>query len=271
MLFRSGIKERSCININGCNCPEWIIGCLGSIFANMIAAGVYTTNSPDACVYISNHSESEVVLLEDMKQYNKYFSAKEPTKTVKYFIMWGESLPEGADRNKFLIWSEVISMGKTVYEKHKETINERCKKQVPGTVCTFIYTSGTTSMPKACMLTHDALIDAPYTQITTYLARAKNTDERDKVVSYLPLCHVAAFVMDVMVNLMLGSMLYFADADALRGSLILNYILILYNFNILIFFITYIKTMGKLLIISSISIESFILPISFIIPIISHR
>ena len=111
-------------------------------------------------------------------------------------------------------------MGKLVYDKHKKAVEERCKEQAPGTVCLYIYTSGTTSMPKACMLTHDAIITSPYTQITSYLNNFKSIPERDRVVSFLPLCHVAAFDMDIMVNICLGSCLYFAEPDALRGSLL---------------------------------------------------
>jgi len=219
-LIELGIKERSCINIIGNNSPEWVIGCIGSIFANMIAAGVYTSNNPETCVYIANHSESEVILVEDMKQYKKYYSAAEEVKTVKYYIMWNEPVPEELREKNVFSWDDVINMGHVVYSKHQQTLKERCDKQKPGTVCTFIYTSGTTSMPKACMLTHDSIIASPYTQIKAYVEQIGTGGQRDRIVSYLPLCHVAAFDMDVMVNLMLGSELFFAKHDALRGSLL---------------------------------------------------
>eukprot|EP00826_Nyctotherus_ovalis_P029838 TRINITY_DN2366_c0_g2_i6.p1 TRINITY_DN2366_c0_g2~~TRINITY_DN2366_c0_g2_i6.p1 ORF type:complete len:626 (+),score=147.01 TRINITY_DN2366_c0_g2_i6:271-2148(+) len=219
-LIELGIKERSSINIVGSNCPEWVIGCIGSIFANTIAAGVYTTNSPEACVYIANHSESELILVENMKQYNKYHSAKEAAKSVRYFIIWGEPVTEDLRAKGVLSWADVINMGHIVYAKHRETLRGRRDKQTPGTVCTFIYTSGTTSMPKACMLTHDSIIVSPFTQIKAYAERTKITNERDRIVSFLPLCHVAAFDMDVMVNLMLGNKLYFVDSEAIRGSLV---------------------------------------------------
>lgn len=219
-MIELGVKERSCVNIIGNNSPEWVIGCIGSIFANLIAAGVYTSNKPDACVYIANHSNSEIVFVEDLKQYKKYYSAKEQVNIVKYFIVWNEAVPGDLKNRGVLSWDEVLNLGQLVYAKHKATIKERCDKQTPGTICTFIYTSGTTSMPKACMLTHDSIIASPYTQIKTYIEQAKTRSERDRIVSFLPLCHVAAFDMDVMVNLMLGSELFFPKPNALRGSLV---------------------------------------------------
>lgn len=42
----------------GFNAPEWAIAFFGSIFANNIPSGVYTTNNSEACFYQANHSEA---------------------------------------------------------------------------------------------------------------------------------------------------------------------------------------------------------------------
>jgi long-subunit acyl-CoA synthetase (AMP-forming) len=63
----------------------------------------------------------------------------------------------------------------------------------PGHCCTLVYTSGTTGAPKGVMLSHDNLtwtlrrvISAPL-----YLCQL------DRLVSYLPLSHIAAQMVDV--------------------------------------------------------------------------
>jgi len=218
-LIELKITERSAINVIGFNSTEWIIGFMGAIFANLISSGVYTTNSPGACVYVANHSDAEIILVENMKQYVKYHSDKTPIK-VKYYIFYGEPVPEELQGKNVLHWNDIMTIGKLTYEKNKEELENRIKKQTPGTTCVYIYTSGTTSMPKACMLSHDAIIVSPYTQIDTYLKRYKSISGRDRVVSFLPLCHVAAFSMDVLVNLIEESILYFAQPDAMQGSLV---------------------------------------------------
>lgn len=60
--------------------PEWLIANNGSLFACCIAAGIYATNSADACHYITQHSKSEVVVVDGNKQLEKYASM-----TVKDF------------------------------------------------------------------------------------------------------------------------------------------------------------------------------------------
>ena len=53
------------MNIIGFNAPEWSISFYGSITANILPVGIYTTNTPEACYYISNHSEAEVLIAEN--------------------------------------------------------------------------------------------------------------------------------------------------------------------------------------------------------------
>jgi long-chain-fatty-acid--CoA ligase ACSBG len=64
-LIALDINERKSVNIIGFNSPEWVIAFFGAIFANTIPSGVYTTNTPDACFYVAEHSEAEVVICEN--------------------------------------------------------------------------------------------------------------------------------------------------------------------------------------------------------------
>ncbi len=53
------------VNIIGFNSPEWMIAFYGSIFGFYLPVGLYTTNNAEACFYIANHSECEVVVVEN--------------------------------------------------------------------------------------------------------------------------------------------------------------------------------------------------------------
>ena len=67
---------------------------------------------------------------------------------------------------------------------------ERMNKQRPGMCCNLVYTSGTTGNPKGVMLSHDNLIWGACCA-NTFLAQEMDLSN-EKVVSYLPLSHVAA-------------------------------------------------------------------------------
>jgi long-chain-fatty-acid--CoA ligase ACSBG len=57
-LIHFKVDSFKIVNILGFNSPEWFIANTGSILAGCIAAGIYTTNTADACLYISEHSKA---------------------------------------------------------------------------------------------------------------------------------------------------------------------------------------------------------------------
>jgi len=49
----------------GFNCPEWVVAFVGTILNNQVHTGIYSTNAPDAIQYQIDHSEAEVVVVEN--------------------------------------------------------------------------------------------------------------------------------------------------------------------------------------------------------------
>jgi long-chain-fatty-acid--CoA ligase ACSBG len=55
-LISLGVKGYSAVNIIGFNSAPWAVAFSGSIFGHYLPIGIYTTNGPEACEYIANHS-----------------------------------------------------------------------------------------------------------------------------------------------------------------------------------------------------------------------
>jgi long-chain-fatty-acid--CoA ligase ACSBG len=205
------------VNILGFNSPEWLIANNGAIFASAIAAGIYATNSPDACHYITQHSKAEVVVLEGNKQLAKYADVpKKDLPSLKAFVVYAEDQLDPAVVAKccapVYLWSDFLALGAGVPEA---SLTERFQAIGCGNCSTLIYTSGTTGPPKAVMISHDNV---------TWMA--KNMSENffdlnytDRIISYLPLSHIAAQIFDIHVPMYLGCSLFFCQPDALKGSL----------------------------------------------------
>ena len=62
-----GITEQKAVNIIGFNHPVWAITFYGSIMSNVMPVGIYTTNTAESCLYVSEHSNCELLVAEDMK------------------------------------------------------------------------------------------------------------------------------------------------------------------------------------------------------------
>ena len=67
-----GLEKKKAVSILGTNCPRWFIADLASIFAGAVPGGIYTTNSPDQCHYIAEHSEANIAVVEDAEQLAKF-------------------------------------------------------------------------------------------------------------------------------------------------------------------------------------------------------
>lgn len=81
----------------------------------------------------------------------------------------------------------------------------------------YSFQSGTVGEPKGVMLSHDSLTWAS----RCIGQRLPNLNPgHEVIISYLPLSHIAAQVIDVLVCISFGVTVYFADKDALKGSLI---------------------------------------------------
>ncbi len=92
------------------------------------------------------------------------------------------------------------------------------EKVRPGNCCTLVYTSGTTGMPKGVMISHDS-----YTWTKKAMNNVYKRDESKgqmRVVSYLPLSHVAAQFSDLICPLDEAIHTFFAEPSALQGTLI---------------------------------------------------
>ena len=195
--------------------PEWFIANTGSIMAGCIAAGIYTTNTAEACHYVSDHSKAEVIVLEGSKQLVKYTMLPSPLPHLKCIVVWGEPV----DRNlagKISVpvydWNEFLTLGAQVPEV---SVDSRTVDIQPGNCASLIYTSGTTGPPKAVMISHDNLTWTASNIVENYV----DLNHEDSVISYLPLSHIAAQLIDIHAVLALGASTYFAQPDALKGSL----------------------------------------------------
>lgn len=72
-------------------------------------------------------------------------------------------------------------------------------------------------MPKGGMLNHDNIIFDCRSLIKSFTDMQMGNEV---VVSYLPLSHVAGQITDLYTMLTVAGTVYFADADALKGTLV---------------------------------------------------
>ncbi|XP_068225340.1 long-chain-fatty-acid--CoA ligase ACSBG2-like [Palaemon carinicauda] len=207
-LIRLGLERFKGVCIMGFNSPEWAIANFGTIFAGGLVAGVYTSNLPEACRHIAENCSAQIIFVEDAIALNKFLAVKRFLPEIKAIVQWS-GVP-GAPG--VLSWAELMAIG---LAERDDELNERLSLQAVNQCCSLIYTSGTTGPPKGVMCSQDNL-----TWITKEFSKHFGIKMATGVtVSYLPLSHVAGLVLDLLMSVYTAATIYFAQPDALKGSL----------------------------------------------------
>ena len=209
-----GIEAGDGIAIMGFNSKHWLIANMATIMTGAVNIGCYTTNSPEICQHIFNDSKTKIVLVENDHYLQKVLSIKGNT-NIKYIIQYDNNLKED-DKNIFS-WDNFINHCNDKKEKNQELLEQRIKSLQPMDCSTLIYTSGTTGLPKGVMLSHDNIV---WTTKTIVDMVNLNTTNIEKIVSYLPLSHIAAQMIDIYMPLICAGETWFAEPTALKGTLV---------------------------------------------------
>ncbi|XP_070689704.1 long-chain-fatty-acid--CoA ligase ACSBG2-like [Pempheris klunzingeri] len=210
-FLKLGLERYHGVGILGFNAPEWFISDIGCIFAGGLATGIYTTNSPEACQYVAANCEANVLVVENQKQLDKILQIKDHLPHLKAIVQYRGELQQKAP--SLYTWAEFMKLGEDVPEEQLNAVIDSLRANE---CCTLIYTSGTTGTPKGVMLSHDNLTWTAHTA-----ASMVNINYAEEVVvSYLPLSHVAAQIFDMWMCISFAVTTYFAEPDALKGSLV---------------------------------------------------
>ncbi len=194
-----GLEKSKAISILGNNCPQWFVSDLAGIFAGAVPGGIYTTNTPEQCRYIAEHSEANIAVVENDEQLGKFKKIRNDLPDLKAIV-----LMNGSDSDDHVYsWEELPKLAEKVAQ---EELDERINAQKPNDCCTLIYTSGTTGNPKGVMISHDNL-----TWTAEQVIKTCNANYEDQVISYLPLSHIAEQVVSLHGSIGMGSTTWFAE------------------------------------------------------------
>ena len=213
-LMALGVPAGGTVGILGFNRSEWTLGCLGAISVGSVPAGIYQTCAPNQVQYILGHAESRVVLVENEGQWEKVRQVKDSLPDLQHVVLMRGA--EVASKDPSLMsWEEFLARADEVEEPAREARERAVGRD---DLATLIYTSGTTGTPKAVMLSHANILETGRIG-----AKLHGLAAGDRVVSYLPLAHIAEQMISVHIAVYAGYEVYYAEsperlADNLREA-----------------------------------------------------
>ncbi len=208
-----GLGKGDRVSILCGNRPEWLYTDLGIELLGGLSAGVYETNPAEDVVYVVNHSHSRVIVCEDQEQVDKVIEKLDEMPQLEHIVVIEPRGTLQYDEPRLIHWDEFIAGGLALLDDFDA--EAALAKLYPYQPAMIIYTSGTTGRPKGALLTHHSALST-----IRILAREIGVTDRDTVLSYLPLCHVAEKAFTLFQPLTEGLVVHFGESiDTVREDL----------------------------------------------------
>ena len=163
---------------------------LGAQFVRATPVSIYNSSSGEEIQYLASHAEARVIIVEDAGFLARLMEIRDELPLLEHIfvIEAGDDLPDGVRPV-----AELLAHG----EADLDTLGAVTS---PDDLATLIYTSGTTGPPKGVMITQGNVCYA-----VEMLNELIDRDVNDwRVVSYLPMAHIAERVTSHYQSLIYG-------------------------------------------------------------------
>lgn len=187
------LPERSNIAILGKNSAHWILADLAIWAAGHVSVPLYPTLNGETAAYVLEHSEARLLFL------GKLDGTADGWNDIKGHIpsnMPVISLPM-SPRDDTPTWQDIIA----------SQAPAEPKLPAPDDLATIVYTSGSTGRPKGVMHSFRTMIS-----VADGLQQLFPVSSSERMLSYLPLAHVAERAAVETQSLYYGFHLYFANS-----------------------------------------------------------
>lgn len=188
------LPEKSCIGLLGKNSDYWIMADLAIWAAGHVSVPLYPTLNGETAAYVLEHSEAKMMFI------GKLDGTADGWNDIKNYIP--EDLPlislPMSPRKDVPQWKDITARTEPLKEPHLPE---------PDELATLVYTSGSTGKPKGVMHSFQTMIS-----VANGLKQIFPVDQNDRMLSYLPLAHVAERAAVQTSSLYFGFQLYFANS-----------------------------------------------------------
>jgi long-chain acyl-CoA synthetase len=186
-LLDIGIKSFEHIGLISSNRLEWILSDLAIIGLRATDIPCSENSTIQDIIFKLNHADCTSVILEDKKQFNKFYRAIDKFPNIKNVIIIDKfDLPHNINSDKnYYFFQDILENGERLTLEGDLSFFEISKSAKPDDLITIIYTSGTTDNPKGVMLTHSNLMHS-----IKYVPNRLGILKKERILSFLPVWHI---------------------------------------------------------------------------------
>lgn len=193
--------------------PEWFFADLAAQSLGGVTVGIYPTNPWPELQYIARHCRARIAVCGDQEQTDKVLIAMQrdgglPDMQRVLTVDW-KGMRQYTD-TCLTSFADALAEGLRLSGEPAQV--EAFERSIDGLLAEqdalIVYTSGTTGMPKGARISHRGIVSDAWALGTVQGFAGQSLS----VVCYLPLCHVAERLMSPVMQLVYGSVVYFAES-----------------------------------------------------------
>jgi long-chain acyl-CoA synthetase len=203
-LLALDLPRGGAVGILGENRPEWAVADLGAMAAGLVPAGLPSGGTPELWEEILASSGAVAVVVEGADAWARLAPRLPRLPSLRHAIRM-DPAPQVLD------FDGVLARGDSVPDhRYRDSV----AALRPGGLATLVYTSGTTGRPRGARLSHHNLVTT-----SARLTEGLGTAAEERLLSYLPLSHVAEQLVTIHLALWNGIEVCFSGIERLRDDL----------------------------------------------------
>jgi long-chain acyl-CoA synthetase len=180
-----GVGDGEFVAIMSSNRPEHVIADFATVHAGATPVTIYSTLAASQIQYIADNCKATVAILEDLDFMKRWEEIRSELPNLRYVVLMSGA--ENYDTLEWVLsWDDLLARGMRRLQEDPDVVTRSSSAINPDTLATLIYTSGTTGTPKGVMISQR---NAVWTLES--LRRAAHLETGQRMVSYLPLAHIA--------------------------------------------------------------------------------
>ncbi|MEU4212823.1 long-chain fatty acid--CoA ligase [Streptomyces sp. NPDC026206] len=193
-LITLGVRPDDRVAILAETRPEWTHAHFGALAAGAVVVPVYPTAGEDELAWVLGDSAASVVVCENAAQAARVEAVRAKLPGLRHLVLIdGDG---GAAR--------IPVLGHLPAGAPLEELLARSAARRSEDLCTIVYTSGTTGLPKGCRLTHGNIVANQ--DATAHLSEG---GPGDTTYLYLPLAHILGQLIELTALRRGGTLCYF--------------------------------------------------------------